>query len=252
MTLSGIDRAAPRLVLDAREYAQRVLLQGADIPWEPTAHARLLAQVGALLRPDLSLVDLMAFVAVELEARPAVRERMAGARRPTAALRVLLADADLAEDAVSLVRVVAAMSPVALAVQIPSPAAWLAAVAGQARDPEFDEDDAENASIYVADWVRRLSGVPVDTLILDGRQSPRHESLGAYGPLLGLADHYRWTLALRGRDTLELAAGGGAVLDAGFWSGARVDPPNATALVISRIDPSAPPETVLDARRRWS
>lgn len=252
MTLSETRRAAPRLLLDAQEYAQRVLLQGADVPWEPSAHARLLAQVGALLRPDLSLVDLAAFVEAGFEARPELRGRMSGARRATAALRVLLADDGLADDAVALVRVVAATSAVPVAVQIPSPSAWLASVAGYARDPEFDADDAENASIYLADWVRRLAGLPVDTLVLDGRAAPADESLSAYGPLLGVADHYRWTLALRRRDTLELAAGDGAVLDAGFWSGAGVEPPQTAALVISRIDPAAEPEAVLDARLRWN
>jgi hypothetical protein len=249
MTLSEV--AAPRLVLDAGEYAQRVLLQGADVPWEPTAHARLVAQIGALLRPDLSLVDLGAFVAAAIEERPAVRERMAGARRPTAALRALLADDALAEDAVAVVRVVVAMSPVPVAVQIPSPAAWLAAVAGTARDHEFDEDDAENASIYLADWVRRFSALSVDTLLLDGRGAPREESLDSYGPLLGLADHYRWTLGLRRRDALDLASGGGGVLDGAFWSGASIAQPRDVALVISRIDPEARPETVLHARQRW-
>jgi hypothetical protein len=177
---------------------------------------------------------------------------MSGARRATAALRALLADDDLADDAVALVRVATAMSPVPVAVQIPSPWAWLAAVAGEARDPEFDADDAENASVYLADWVRRFSGLPLDTLVLDGREAAADEALAAYGPLLGLADHYRWTLALRRRDTLELAAAEGAVLDAGFWSGEGVDALPTAALVISRIDPAAEPEAVLDARRRWN
>ncbi|WP_336631169.1 MULTISPECIES: hypothetical protein [unclassified Microbacterium] len=252
MTLAATGRAAPRLLLDAREYAQRVLLQGADVPWEPTAHARLLAQVGALLRPDLSLLDLGAYVETELRARRPLSDRMSGARNPTAALRALLADDDLAHDAVALVRVVTATSPVPVAVQIASPWAWLAAVAGEARDPEFDADDAENASVYLADWIRRFSGSSVDTLILDGRAAPPDETLAAYGPLRGLTDHYRWALALRGRDTLELTGARGAVLGEGFWLGEGVDSPRTGDLVIGRIDPAADPETVLDARARWN
>lgn len=249
MTLSEV--AAPRLVLDAGAYAQRVLLQGAEIPWEPTAHARLLAQVAALLRPDLSLIDLGAFVPAAVDARPELRARLSGARRPTAALRALLADEDLARVATELVRVVAAMSSAPVAVQIPSPAAWLAAVAGAARDPEFDADDAENASVYLADWVRRFSALPVDTLLLDGRGAPQEESLDAYGPLLGLAEHYRWAIGLRRHDALDLATGAGEVLDGAFWGGASVPEPRDAVLVISRIDPGAQPETVLEARRRW-
>lgn len=246
-----VGSAAPRLLLDAGEYAQRVLLQGAEVPWEPTAHARLLAQVGALLRPDLALIDLAGFVENRRDARPELGERMAGARNATAALRALLADEELAGEAVELVRVVTAMSPVPVAVQLPSPAAWLARVAAGTRTPEFDADDAENASIYLADWVRRLSGLSVDTLLLDGRAAPWEEALDAYGPVVKVAEHYRWTIALRGRETLSVGGGDGVVLDADFWNGADVEPPRDAALVISRIEPDAEPETVLSARRRW-
>ena len=261
MTVTEVGTRAPRLLIDAREYAQRVLLQGAEIPWEPAAHARLLAQVGAMLRPDPTLVELTAFGCGGTERRPALRERFTGARRATAGLRALLADETLAADAVELVRVVAATSARPVAVQILSPAAWLSDLAPAARDSAFDADDAENASVYLADWVRRFAELPVDTLVLDGRQAPggeepggealAGEALGAYGPLVGVTEHYRWTLALRGEDHLDLAAGGGGVLDARFWAGSPVEVPQDAALVLSRIDPGAEPEEVLAARTRW-
>lgn len=148
-------------------------------------------------------------------------------------------------------RVVAAMSSVPVVVQVLSPAASLEVVAAMARDHEFDDDDAENASVYLADWVRRCAALPVDTLLLDGRGAPREESLDAYGPLLGIAEHYRWGIGLRRHDVLELATGTGEVLDGAFWVGASIPRPRDATLVISRIDPETQPEAVLEARRHW-
>lgn len=267
MTMPIVDVAATRsatsapLVIDAAAYAQRVVLKGREVPWEPALHARHLQQVEALVRPHRRLVDLSAWFDTVAPARPDLVAAMGARSRTGYALRTLLADDTVGEEAAELVRIatVTATSPVV--VRLPSPAAWLAAAHGLAGTPgEFDRDDAENASVYVADWLRRLAGFEIDTLLLDGRRADvaGGESLDDYPPLRGAADHHRRTLALQKGDALEVAGGAGAVLDPAFWTASAGDAaagrsalgaglPDAD-LVLAEVPADADPETVL-ARR---
>ena len=239
------------LILDAHDYARRVLLQGARTPGEPVAHARFLAQIVALLRPSVSLLDLGTFVEGLVAADHALAGRVSGSRRATAAIRTVLAEEAIAAQVGELVRVSAAMSPVPLAVQLPSPVRWLVMLTEQYGCPAAAAEEAENASVYLADWLRRLAVTPIDMVVLDGRSAPAGESLGDYDPLTRTAVHYRWRLGLRREDGLEMADGEGAVLPSAFWTDPEAElPSSAAAVIVSRVDPDAPPEAVLAARAR--
>ena len=53
---SGRTRA---VVLDFHEYAQSVILQGREVPWQQsTAYSNFFGQAQGLLKPDVALLDL--------------------------------------------------------------------------------------------------------------------------------------------------------------------------------------------------
>lgn len=245
---AGVRAGSRVLVLDALDYGRAVVLQGTAVPWEPLAHVRFLGQLAALLRPDRTLVDAGALVAEALAGRPELIEAMGARSRTGYALRTLLADEAIAGSVQEVLRIAAGSGARPLVLQVPSPAAWLLQTARLAgADDEFDADDAENASVYVADWLRRFADSKVEAVVLDGRAAEQAESLGDYGPLVGLADHYRWGLALRGASSAEARTGSAAVLAPGYWTGEEVPVPEAD-LLFAQIPADAEPERVLELR----
>lgn len=248
--VAGRQTGHPVLVIDALDYGRAVLLQGGEIPWEPNEHARFLGQLGALLRPDRTLVDVGAFVRHLLRERPELIEAMAVRSRAGYALRTMLGDDRIRDAVVQLLGVVAASASSPLVLQLPSPGVWLPETARLAGvDAEADVDDLENASVYYADWLRRLAEVPIDTVLLDGRGAAVGESLECYGPLRGVAEHHRWQLALRCGDEVQSIPGVAAELAPEFWEGTEVDAPMGT-LMIAEIPGGALQEHVLRQRKR--
>ncbi|MFD9668308.1 hypothetical protein ACFWAY_43095 [Rhodococcus sp. NPDC059968] len=99
----------------------------------------------------------------------ALREDMAARTRVGYALKTLLADTETARQALEFASVLAQTSTAPLVLQIPAPTVWLATTheacgAGTAGD--IDVDDAENMSVYVADWLRGLANLPIVALLL--------------------------------------------------------------------------------------
>ena len=64
-----------------------------------------------------------------------------------------------------------------LVLQIPAPTVWLASThqaCGTGTAADIDVDDAENTSVYIADWLRGLAQLPVTAVLLDARaRAPR-------------------------------------------------------------------------------
>ena len=115
----------------------------------------------------------------------------------------------------------------------------------------IEPDHGESASMYVADWLRRLETCPITILILDGRRADHDgldglvdEDLATYSPVINAVDHYRWGLALRTDVALELHGDetGGAVVPPSFWVDGS--PPGAKIL-LAEIPGDAEPELVL-------
>ncbi|CAG7631926.1 hypothetical protein SIM91_42995 [Rhodococcus opacus] len=193
---SGRDRA---VIIDHHEYAQSVFLRGQPVPWtDPVAYANFIGQAQGLLNPDVTLLDLGRFYSSRLTANNALREAMSTRTRIGYALKTLLADPGTAKQASELASVLAQTSKAPLVLQIPEPTVWLASThegsgAGSAED--IDVDDAENMSIYVADWLRGLAALPVSALLLDTRWTGSvlpDVPLPTYSPMLNVTDHYRW------------------------------------------------------------
>lgn len=245
---AGARAGSPVLVIDALDYGRAVVLQGAAVPWGPLEHVRFLGQLAALLSPDRTLIDAGALVADAVAGRPELVEAMGARSRTGYALRTLLADESIGGTVFEVLRIAAGSGARPLVLQVPSPEVWLRATAEIAgADAEVDADDAENASVYVADWLRRFAESGVDTVVLDARAAPRTERLGDYGPLTGLADHYRWGLVLRGREDAEARTGTAGVLARGYWRGEDVPVPEV-GLLLATIPADAEPERVLALR----
>lgn len=242
------------LILDHRAYAQQLILRGGQIPWDDLAsYTNFFGQAQALLRPDVALVDVGAFVDHLLATDPRLVNAMSARSRTGFAFKTLMADETVAARTAAFAGVVAATCRSAIVLQLPSPLRWIAQThegAGAGAAAEIDAEHAENLSVYLADWLRRFSGVPAVMLLLDGRSAhagePTVDELGAYASVINAAQHYRWAVGLRTDDRVELADGSakGVVLQADYWIAGEPTPPAADFL-FSELPPKAEPETVL-------
>lgn len=244
------------VILDHTAFGSARLLHGAPVPWaEPVECQVYFGQAQGLLRPDMTLVDVGAAYAQHLVGRPDLIAAMGARSRAGYALKTLLADDAASEAVVGLVRVLAETSKLPLVLQVPAPLRWLAlssAAAGHDEPGELTTDHGESASVYLADWLRRVSSLPLALLLLDGRRRDDStllevvaEELAAYTPLINAADHYRWGLALRGDDQLQLHGtdAAGVVLPPSFW----VDQPAPPGCVLfAEVPEHAEPEHVLE------
>jgi hypothetical protein len=242
------------VIIDHQQYAHAVLLRGQPIPWaDPIAYSRFLGQAQGLLKPDTTLLDLGAVYDHLLVSTPQLRAAMSARPRAGHGLRTLLADEKAAEAALELATVVAQTSPAPLVLQIPSPMLWLARtheLSGSGWAADLEADHAENAAMYVADWLRRMSVLPASMLLLDERWTGMGElpvvDAAAYTPVYNIADHYRWALARRTQDRIEVvgAAVIGTAVPLDYWLSDAGTAPSGDFL-IADIPADAVPETVL-------
>jgi len=248
-------RSVP-LILDHASFGSARLLHGAAVPWsEPVECVSYFGQAEGLLRPDVTLVDVGAAYAHHLTSRPALMEAMGARSRAGYALKTMLADESLAEAVTDVVRVLAKTSRLPLVLQLPAPLRWLAlssATAGQGDPAALAVDHAESASMYIADWLRRVDSLPVTLLLLDGRRHDDRlladvvaDDLEAYTPLINAVAHYRWGLAIRTDDTLQLhgSDAAGVVLPRCFWVDQRAP---RGSLLLGEVPADAEPELVLE------
>ena len=221
---SGRSRA---VVLDSHDYAQSVFLRGRPVPWqEPMAYANFFGQVQGVLKSDLALLSLDRFYAHRVASDPALQTAMGAKSRTGYALRTLLGDAETTAFVIELATVLSQTQRVPVVLQIPSPMQWLARThpfSGSADVSELDADTAENASMYVADWLRGFAVLPLIAVLLDDREPPLGTEpipLSTYSPIANVTDHYQWALGQRHDDRVQLHGSvlRGAVIGTDFWS----------------------------------
>ncbi|HPB73000.1 MAG TPA: hypothetical protein PLX71_08475 [Phycicoccus sp.] len=259
MTISSPSGRSVPLVIDHGDYGRAVLLQGQPVPWrEVPALAGYLRQVQALLDPDVAYVDVEAMMLGGLAARPELCAAMAERTRTGYALRTLLAD----ETELDLVRVtVTTVGDVLrrrVALAVPSPVRFLASaheVAGTAR-AEVSEDNADSASLYLAEWLGRLGGCPIEMVLLDARASAAlagvevevEERLETYTALTNVAAHLGWSIGLRTSTGIEFPPDSeiGQVVPDGFWDGEATTLDSAATVRLTHIPADAHPESVLE------
>lgn len=247
---SGRARA---VLIDSHDYAQSVFLQGKPVPWqEPMAYANFFGQVQGVLKSDLALLSLDRFYAQRVAAEPKLQAAMAAKSRTGYALRTLLNDAETTAFVIELATVFSQTQRVPVVLQIPSPMQWLARThpfSGATDVSGLDADNAENASMYVADWLRGFAALPLMAVMLDDRGpmvGAESVPLSTYSPIANVTDHYRWALGQRHDDRVELHGSelSGTVIGADFWSTDTAALPDGDFLV-GEVPREAVPEQVL-------
>lgn len=264
----------PVLWLDFYDYAAALFAGRDGIPWfDDAAFAAFHAKAQSLLRSDVVALPVTRVVAALLAAQPALVEAMRAKQRPTYPLRRLLEAEPLRQAVGALLaplRAVAVQCPLAL--EIPSPRAWLTlaweAAWGQPLAPDVasDPDEIDGAAAYVAGFLGGFADSGIDLVLLSetgGDATPADLSL--YGPVLRAARHYRWEVGLldpaagAAGDAGELdfrigpvGAGGaaeastGGMLPAEFWQAGAAPVPGRGRLTYGVVPGGAVPETVLE------
>ena len=246
---------ATAVVIDHERYAQKVMLQGKPIPWsDPVRYAQFMGQAQSLLRPDVTLLDLGAFYDFTLENDRAFATSLATRSRIGFALKTLLGETKVAGRAVELATVVAQTSRTSLVLTIPSPIVWLAKThiaAGLGSVAALEPEHAENAAMYVADWLRRFAALPLAMVVLDERWTGLAWTFSvedaAYVPVTNVVEHYRWNVGRRteaGIRTLGSELHGASVPPRFWLSDDEPVPPGD--FLVAEIPADAVPELVLE------
>lgn len=241
------------LVVDHAAYGSAVLLQGRAVPWDDVVSlVTYYRQVHGLLNPDATFVDAQAVYSALLSGRPELREAMGARSRTGYALRTLLADAAIADHLATLVRTLAESTRRPVVLQLPSPLVWLAQAvqAAGTGGGGLTLDHADNASMYMADWLSRFGAAPIGLVLLDARRAGTAglgdlpaEELKAYTPIANVVGHHRWLLGMRTESSVEMAqATSGVVVPEGFWT--DQDPPSG-GFRLAHVPAGAEPRLVL-------
>ncbi|KWX01039.1 hypothetical protein LI90_2067 [Carbonactinospora thermoautotrophica] len=243
------------LVIDHQRYAQAVILRNRPVPWhDAVAYANFFNQAQDLLKPDFTLFDIGAMYEFLIDSDETLVKAMSARSRTGYALKTLLQDEDAAARVRDVVSVLSQTAAAPLALRVPSPLGWLArthVLSGAGSVHDLTADHAENSSMYMADWLRRLSELPVSLLLLDTRgEGSEHQlptvDLAAYTPIANVTDHYRWTLGERTHDGVRIAGSSltGVAIPQDYWRDESATAP-AGDFLIADIPPDAVPETVL-------
>ena len=246
----------PKAVLfDHHEYATAVILRGGEVPWDnATAYSAFFAQAQGLLRPDVALLDLKRLYDHLTAGNSRLEATMAGKSRTGYALRTLLADNDTNKAVLEFATVFAQTARQPVVLRIPSPMEWLIGThrfGGAVSLSDLAADDAENASMYVGDWLRAFAALPVAGLLLDNRAPAEGDervpvALDAYTPIANVTSNYRWTLGQLNDAQVQLQADTavGGYIPASFWLDSDVELPSAD-FYLAEIPSAARPEDVL-------
>jgi hypothetical protein len=278
--LMPADRACVglRMWLKSSAYTRRLLLGEAGDPWESAAqYLAYFSQAQGLLKPDVAVIEVGELFDSWLQRNPAARAELAAKRKLSYPLRKLLEQSQprelLAEVVTALLSHLRAQVPLVLA--MPSPREWLhrASQAAGRDDVAPDDGNIEDAAMYVADLVRSVSSLAVGGILLEEPQAglaAGAANMELYRPLLNVAKHYRWPLALRigeggvldnaALKDIDVFIGAGAFPDAGrahgldvtesLWAGQTLPSLAAPQFYFIEVPRSATPEHVLDSLAR--
>jgi hypothetical protein len=243
------------LLLDHSGYGTAVIRQGRPIPWTDLAELTgYFGQLNGLLDPDTAWVDVDALYSAHLGTRDDLVVAMGSRTRTGYAMRTLLTDDEGIDLVLRTATTLSEASRRPVVLKVPSPARWLAQAHQVAGTPleVVDEDDADKASMYVAEWLGRLGSLPVGLLLLDAREEDdmtlieAKEDLEGYTAITNVADHFGWSVAVRRDEAVEVREGEPRVghVPESYWLGGA-DLPDGAAL-IATIPAAASPERVLD------
>ena len=191
--------------LSYHAYARNLLLGTGSDPWTgASAFVQYFAQANRLLRPEVAVIDVGDLYRSWIGSNAEALATLAGKRRPMAATKAML---EFPEPKALLREIVTAAAfqlnqTIPLVLSLPSPRQWFwwANTLASGSDLEISSDDAENASVYVADYIRAFADLDLSGLLFE--ENPEHRLEGdrpfdAYRPVFNVAKHYRWPLAIR-------------------------------------------------------
>lgn len=203
--LPGKGGSGLRVWLKSSAYTTRLLLGEGRDPWVgPAQFLSYFNQAQGLLRPDVAVVEVGDLFDSWVVRHPELRDEMGSKRRLSFPLRKLLESEGprlvLAEVVDAVIGSLRGQTPLVLA--MPSPKHWLIQANQHVgrNDVELDQDSIEDAAMYVADLVRAVSTSPVGGILLE--EHPNNAQMGDFDleyfrPLINVARHYRWAIAVR-------------------------------------------------------
>jgi hypothetical protein len=185
-----------RIWLDHLAFAKSTLLQDADIPWlDATALAQWLAKAHSLLGQHVVLVPLHEGIKAWLLAHPDLLEDLRQIKGPMGLVRGLCAHPGFT----AWLQAVAQNQGLALprgqvVLMLPGPAALMSLllhVVHGMECPNIDPEDAEDATVYLANALRAMPANAIDILAIDVRLNDGDIPAGI-DTLYKLAAHYQW------------------------------------------------------------
>lgn len=267
MSLLGKMKAAAAgrvpLWLDDAAYSS-VLLAGGSPPWsDASAYCAWRRRAQSLLRSDVLVFPLDAAIVAWLEAHPALVASLGARRRPLYPLKTLLADGELRAHLTELIRALRGVSsdlPLALSFRLPGALAADVFQLALGESCEIEDDDADSASVYIADLLRAFGELGIDGLLMGRLSDVSDAPLDAFcQPILNLAAHYRWEIGrlqppqhpVDGLSFVVTSASTnnavptGTVIDAAFWRDEQTLAPASGAFRYVEIPTTLAPELVL-------
>jgi hypothetical protein len=202
LVLVSADRTP--LWIDAWCYGEKLLNRGEPAPWNNVGQlAAFAGKLQDLVASDVLMIDVQPFYDYWLHHNPALLEAMAEKRRLGYPLRTLLADLAARTQVHEHIEALCNSNselPVVLA--MPSPRRWMAWAYCRSKGVESVDvswEDAESASIYVADYLRTFADCPLSGVLL--RESPGSgpkdlSEVARYQPVVNVARHYQWRVVL--------------------------------------------------------
>lgn len=201
---------ASRLWLAPMAFGRKTLLHDGDIPWhDATSFASWLSQTQVLVGRGVGVVDLSDGVRAWLLAHPDVVNDLRAAKGPLGAVRGLCAHPGFTAWLQSLVRAVSTTLPVARTVWVlPAPGSLMTLLTDVLHGSpalDVDPDDAEDASVYLANALRALPADALAAVVFDVR-GPGGDQPAGLATLQKVCAHYRWAFGVRATDADKLGA----------------------------------------------
>ncbi|OUS24778.1 hypothetical protein A9Q99_23580 [Gammaproteobacteria bacterium 45_16_T64] len=194
------------LWIDGWKYGLALLNDGQQPDWSDTAATvAYLRTLQGLVKSDVITLHVEDFYTYWIEKHPELLVAMGEKRRLGFALRTLLADADARQQLDAIIFGLCEGykdTPVVLA--LPSPKQWITkahCTAKAINNVQVTWDDAESASMYIADFLRHFSQRAISGILLqDNAQcGPNSDNdIARYQPILNIADNYQWHVLIDG------------------------------------------------------
>lgn len=204
--IQGVSAESIPLWVDGWNYGQHLLNNGRKAPWEDVgAFISFHKQLQGLVKSDVLTIEIGEFYDFWLEENLNLLTAMGEKRRLGYAMRTLLADPAARSHLHEVVKAVCDSNPgTPVVLSMPSPRQWIASAHGRARNIDSVDvtwEDAESASMYVADFLRYFSDCQVSGILLRDltEKGPASEDdVLRYQPVINVAEHYKWQVILDG------------------------------------------------------